>query len=1359
MADEAPQAEKPELRIGSYRVTEQLGSGGMSSVFRAVHDETGHEVAVKVLPRSLAKNPALLQRFLREANTAEALEHPNIVSIFDRGVDKGRHYLVLEFVPGGDLHDRVKNQGPLPIPEAIRVVKEVASGLSYAASLGLIHRDVKPANILVSPTGQVKIIDLGLALQAESEDERVTRDGTTVGTVDYMSPEQARDSRATSEKSDMYSLGCTLYYLLTGSAPFAGGDLADKLARHCTQAAPDPRKLRPEVSASLASLTRKSMAKRPENRFESYAQLIAALDAVAARGAGGVEQGEVLDALIVDDDDDDDLMSSASTPTLDALVVDDSEPELPVRKTGRPPSTRGKATPAAAAPVDLLSMADLAALDDDAPAAKPARPPRPAAAPVEPVHALLDEGLEEHVAALPGRSARSSFQFGDASSKTLIKRSIAIGVTVILLVIGAHQLFEAAHETPSASIPEPEPSLVPRPAVVNPGEVRIGPSAPNVTVVKKALPTKAEPRPEPAAPWVEPKDPAQPVVAEPAFGAGVDARFAPEWAAQPIPERLGTTLVPVRRLVVPGNSTERPNLGLAFEVIGSAATIELADDGPFCEDDLRVPGEARLVRARPGFRPIIKVEAPKLPVVKEQAAVIVLDGKQLILDGIDLVVDVDELPRNQTALFECAGSSLTLRDCTVTVLNPKSAAFALVRTVASARPSRIRIERSFVRGPMFTALELVGGASESFVSRSVVLTGPSALVSASDKEAAVERKVSLVRSLLCSRAPLIELSAPSAGQRSKPFALKALGCTFAAIKGASPPSLIVARGGAGGAGERVQWVGDHNEFAGWSSLYVGGAESNGTVADLAAARRVWAGTDGSSHEQRTPWPDPPSFDRVVLEQLRPLAAERLATLALVPAPSRFLHEKTYFAFERPPVPNLSLDILAPTPTSTAQPTALPATPAMSPPPAAPARVPPKAAVTDPKTFPTGPAPPIRKAAPEPKAKAVPANLVFDLTAAPWHGDLGLYLRDHLEGAGPRLRVYVKGLGDHPFTPIRVPHGISVEILGDLANSPAEVPTWSPAPAASSSAGAMIEVRGGDLVGCGVNFSRGPSADPKFLFQVDHGHLVVYRCRLLSAGVAETGGGGLIAFRALTSEPLAGRASPFTVPVDRPTCRLIDCTLVTGGDAIGAEIGRGRVELTDCAIAAGGSAFVLTPANVARARFEADLLLDRCTVTAERNFVLLEPWKGSAPGPDRPWLVTSQFSAFVASYAAGPRDHVLLRSVGESLAHGVLFWQGNTDAFEVPHFTTVDDRPPTPNPRPDLRRQWLELWGMNHFRNPLGPGKAGAAQSVRFAEKLKPGEVTPRDLVLESRDRRTLDLGADAKVLKLAVPTGRPGRKN
>ena len=147
----------PPPMIGSYRLVEPLGSGGMSSVFRAIHHETGHEVAVKVLPRYLAKNSTLLQRFIREAKSAESLEDPNIVAIYDRGSEAGRYYLVLEYVPGSDLHDLVRDHGPMSITEAVDAVRQVARGLRHAAGRGLIHRDIKPANILRRPDGVVKV--------------------------------------------------------------------------------------------------------------------------------------------------------------------------------------------------------------------------------------------------------------------------------------------------------------------------------------------------------------------------------------------------------------------------------------------------------------------------------------------------------------------------------------------------------------------------------------------------------------------------------------------------------------------------------------------------------------------------------------------------------------------------------------------------------------------------------------------------------------------------------------------------------------------------------------------------------------------------------------------------------------------------------------------------------------------------------------------------------------------------------------------------------------------------------------------------------------------------------------------------
>ena len=376
-------APRPLTQIGSYRIIQPLGTGGMSSVFLASHVATGHEVALKVLPRNLAKNTTLLQRFLREAKTAESLEHPHIVSIYDRGTEQGRYYLVLEYVAGGDLHDWIRTHGPMPVDQTVAILKGVVSGLDYAATRGLIHRDIKPANILLVDPTTAKVADLGLAMQIEQEDERVTRDGTTVGTVDYMSPEQARDSRSTNIQSDMYSLGCTLFHLLTGSPPFVGGTMPEKLKAHAVQTPPRIRTSRPDVPEELARILDRMLAKKPDQRFPNYAALQAALESVPAVGNQG-GQGPLialvdddgpepppparpLQALIDEEPDETDFMpDNAPTvgptvlasgeglkaiideePDLDDLVPDD---DLPIRQRGDlttspPSSSSSPATP------------------------------------------------------------------------------------------------------------------------------------------------------------------------------------------------------------------------------------------------------------------------------------------------------------------------------------------------------------------------------------------------------------------------------------------------------------------------------------------------------------------------------------------------------------------------------------------------------------------------------------------------------------------------------------------------------------------------------------------------------------------------------------------------------------------------------------------------------------------------------------------------------------------------------------------------------------------------------------------------------------------------------------------------------
>jgi serine/threonine-protein kinase len=265
------------VRIGKYEVLRHIASGGMGAVYKALDLEEQREVALKVLPPDLAENPRMLERFRREAQAAAKLRHENVVSVYEFGEAAGTFYLALEFVDGIDLHEYCKRQGKLP-PDLVReLLKQAAKALGHIHNQGIVHRDIKPSNFLLSDKdGQpvLKLIDLGLARHAGEEAGRVTRDGTTIGTVDYMSPEQAHDSGAADIRSDIYSLGCTFYHMLAGHAPFHEGSLIERLTKHVNMPAPDIRKLNGKVPDDLAYILQKALRKRPENRYQTPLDLL-----------------------------------------------------------------------------------------------------------------------------------------------------------------------------------------------------------------------------------------------------------------------------------------------------------------------------------------------------------------------------------------------------------------------------------------------------------------------------------------------------------------------------------------------------------------------------------------------------------------------------------------------------------------------------------------------------------------------------------------------------------------------------------------------------------------------------------------------------------------------------------------------------------------------------------------------------------------------------------------------------------------------------------------------------------------------------------------------------------------------------
>jgi eukaryotic-like serine/threonine-protein kinase len=1296
-------------QIGSYRLIRQLGSGGMSSVFRATHVDTGHEVAVKVLPRYLAKNATLLQRFLREAKTAEALEHPNIVAIFDRGSESGRYYLVLEFVPGGDLHDRVRNQGPLSAVELVSVLRAVSEGLRYAATKGLIHRDIKPANLLMTPEGLVKITDLGLALQVEDEDERVTRDGTTVGTVDYMAPEQARDSRGTSIRSDIYSLGCTSYYLLTGSPPFQGGDVAEKLRRHAQDPPPDVRDLRPEIPEALAKLVQRMMAKRQDRRYDDYDELLAALETVSTEPT----VSEPLYAII---DDEEGQPKSADF----SLAADD------LFRLAEPPTTRlslpAPEPTALSFPTDI-SLVELSALDEG-----PARPHRMALEP--PIPLLAPRPAANNVSLVPLASASSAPRLrtsSDDSVRTYILRGLIVGIVVVLIGVGIQQLISLSYTTPAQS-DAVEKDEVESPAPPEKAVVKAEPTpkpkssppkkdAPKLTDAKNIKPIPPTPPKREPAKWREPADfdPAQPPES-PKIAGTVEAKFLPEGGGDIVPTQIEGPSVFVHRLEPPRQGRAN-SLSLAFETLGG--TIEIADDGPFFERELKLGSRPRLVRAKPGFRPIVVLEPQTHELVKLQPALLILENNRLVLDGLDLVVKLPETAHPPTCLFLLrGGSELTIANCSITIVGPAERAFTLVKLGdpaagtdgPAARARKFTLSRSFVRGPSVIGVHIAAGPAEVDLNRSVVLCGGGSLIECDGTAPPFSRRVFARRSILASHKSLITAS-------SSPLFARVLASTLARVGSSDPCPLIALRDEtASTPRDAISWLGYENSYIGWDGFLGCGPGGPFKVSDLSAVRAAWEESDVTSRLSHNPWSESAMGGDRALPDFRALVPDRASVLSQVGFPRGHLWAKTVGRFARLETPGL---------------------------------------------------PQSPKAAGGASAKAsegADANragiLHFDAGDPTWSGDLGRFLEPKLPRQSARVRVVATGSGKHTMTPIRLEPGVSLEVDVVPPANGLEPLSWTPVSGAR--ADALIAVREADLVLTNARLVRGKGPSVKWLLSVEEGHLALSQSHITAPGTTSADGGDLILFRATGTKSLGPRPGPSRAWPVRPEARLTDCWLQAGGVVITAELARGVIALSHCIVSGGKAAFDLRPQNVRRDLFEADLWLDRCTLAAEHDIVHLGRWPGRSPGPDRPWLVSSQGSVYLDTYdrAPAPNTSVLFRADREAIGQGALSWQGAGDAYAVTHFAAPDKDPPLEIAKPDVVRLWGDLWGRNHFDNAVtGPTLNGGRAAVRLiVERLRPGDVLPGDFALEwngpapgtsKKPAHAVDVGADLDRLGVA----------
>src|SRR6059058_92195 len=279
---------------GRYRIMRKLGTGGMANVYLAEDQELGRRVAIKILNERHAGDDQFIERFRREAKNAAGLSHPNIVSIYDRGEAEGTYYISMEYLEGRSLKELILARGPAPIPVAIDYARQVLAALRVAHRQGLVHRDIKPHNVLVDGEGRLKVTDFGIARAGPSQ---MTEEGSIIGTAQYLSPEQAQGAPVT-PSSDLYSVGIVLYELLTGTVPFGGETPVELAMKHLSKTPDPPSKLRPEVPRDLDFVVMRALAKAPSERYQSADEMDADLARVARGVAVSPETEEAATAII-----------------------------------------------------------------------------------------------------------------------------------------------------------------------------------------------------------------------------------------------------------------------------------------------------------------------------------------------------------------------------------------------------------------------------------------------------------------------------------------------------------------------------------------------------------------------------------------------------------------------------------------------------------------------------------------------------------------------------------------------------------------------------------------------------------------------------------------------------------------------------------------------------------------------------------------------------------------------------------------------------------------------------------------------------------------------------------------------------
>ncbi len=678
-------------QLGRYTIIKKLGQGGMGTVFLATDTQLRRQVALKVLAKEKAENPTLVKRFKAEAQAAAALKHDNIVAIHDAGEADGFLYIALEFIDGTDAHSIVAKRGPMPPKRAMDVIRQTALALQHAHLQKIVHRDIKPSNLLIAKNGLVKLADMGLARSVdESVETNITRAGTTVGTVDYMSPEQARNSKAADIRSDLYSLGATWFHLLTGHPPFPEGSMLNKLNAHSGGARPDVRDENESVSENISVMIKRLLAIKPEDRYQTPAELLEDLD--NENLTRGVTSLKDLAALAEEDDDDDDAVH---------------EPKASYKK----PAAKEAKQLAAAATKEL-------------PAHKPLVNVAPTGGGID--HgALKSLGIGVAVIALIGVLFFIISQFGNSVGTNTVSSGDPFHRGTEIAAAGGSNSTSAPETGGEKKVPKTSSSGTPK----GPAAVTTIDGSANLT--KNDSPTVVTGAAAGAL-YFPPLAP---------LGREGEVKHIPEWiTADGVPAPAGLKTIAVGG--GPSGFEQVPTLEQALKELPEAGgIIELVTDGPYFLNPIQVKNRATVViRAALGRVPVLVLLAE--PDQPYDSLLHVTNGA-LSLEGLQIYVDPRQFANNDLLTFVTVQSGdLAVVRCDIRMLGSragKTFAFGVGGKVTRSDPqqsprTRIFARESVVSGMALGAFHVDQTQTDFFASRCVFTTGAAPVLSLTNHE-------------------------------------------------------------------------------------------------------------------------------------------------------------------------------------------------------------------------------------------------------------------------------------------------------------------------------------------------------------------------------------------------------------------------------------------------------------------------------------------------------------------------------------------------------------------------------------------------------------------------------------------------